>query len=223
MLRNGRFLDAYARTLDAAFPGRWRLVGHSTGGLVALQLACRYPERVQDILLVGSLFSGTISAAQSVQARLAALPGFGHIMANLVCRLGLSSPAQFQRWAASVQSVPAAAAMLPDEMRTELSRCSPLALRSMVNWVRDQSVQNCLPDVACPVTSIVGTRDPVVPPEHQIALLRSLPNASAQLIETGHLPFFEAPQRFDELFERWLIVPQLDRVLPHAALPASRR
>lgn len=213
-LCRNRFLDAYARTLDAAFPGeKWRLVGHSTGGLVALELAWRFPGRVQDILLVGTLFSGQIAATRSLHARLAALPLVGHLTVDLICRLCLSSPEQFQRYGAMVQSPVQQAAPLPDGMRRDLARCNPRALRRMINWVRGQSVHRRLPEVSCPVTSIVGTRDPVVPPEHQLALLRALPDARAMLIDTGHLPFFEAPARFDALFRRWLIGPEIDRAL----------
>ncbi|SFD10272.1 Pimeloyl-ACP methyl ester carboxylesterase [Tropicimonas isoalkanivorans] len=214
MLRDQRFLDIYARRLDAAFPtGRWRLVGHSTGGLVALQLARRYPERVRDILLVGSLFSGGIASARSLHARLTALPGFGHLAVSLLWRYALESPENFQRWGAMVQSGSRGAAPLPDEMRAELSCCNPLALRLMLNWVRGQSMRQELPLVSCPVTSVVGTKDPVVPPEHQIALLQALPNARALLMETGHLPFYEAPDQFDDMFQRWLIGPRVERVL----------
>ncbi|GHF43910.1 alpha/beta fold hydrolase [Seohaeicola zhoushanensis] len=69
--RLGAYTDAVARLLDE--PGL--VVGHSMGALIALDLAGRYPDMVDGIAALNSVFRRSDSARAAVRARAEALDG----------------------------------------------------------------------------------------------------------------------------------------------------
>ena len=204
LLEHERFIHVYARFLRRRFGGRpVRLVGHSTGGLIALRLALAYPDLVADAFLVAALFSGRQIMQDRALARLLQLPVVGPISAMLVHRAALTRPREFQMWCATAQARGVTPRQVPDLMRLGLRICDPRSLAQLVVWLGTQSITDDLPRIAQPVTALVGAQDPVLPARHQLDLLGRLPNAQATLMDTGHLPFFESPGRFDRAFLGW--------------------
>lgn len=208
LLKDDRFLEVYARHLRQRFDGRRvRLVGHSTGGLVALRLALAYPELVSDIFLVSALFHGESIVKSRTLARMLGLPVIGSISARLVHRASLSRPDTFQRYCGTVQANPTDPMPVPESMREGLLACPPLSLARIVQWLGAQQIVDRFGELNLPVTAVVGARDPVLPADHQLDLLGRLPNAQATLMDTGHLPFIESPRNFDRSFLGWLYSP----------------
>ncbi len=208
LLQDDRFLHVYARYLRLRFGGRpVRLVGHSTGGLVALRMALAYPELVSDIFLVSALFHGESIVRSRALARMLGLPLIGALSARVVHRASLSSPDSFQKVCATVQADPSNPMPVPDAMRATLNACPPVSLARIVTWLGRQKVIDRFGELGLPITAVVGAMDPVLPADHQIELLGRLPNAQATLMETGHLPFIESPRNFDRSFLGWLYSP----------------
>ena len=204
-LEGNRFIDDYAERLADAFPGqRLRLVGHSTGGLVALELARRHPQMVGAILLAGPICSGRLNRFGSPGVRLLAAERSGPLLAWGLHRASVSSARLFTHICRTSEAARSPSPGMPDGMRRELAACPSGALRAVLLWLTRQCLLDRLPDIRTPVLGIIGRRDPVVPPEHQIALMHRLPRGLAQLVPTGHLPFLEAPEIFDRSFRRWL-------------------
>ncbi|MFQ6548242.1 alpha/beta fold hydrolase [Aestuariibius sp. 2305UL40-4] len=203
-LHDGTFIDRYADVLRRTFDGPVRLVGHSTGGLVALQMARRHPDLVHDMALVGTLFSGGLDGTRSLSARITEIPFVGPLTFAWVIRYWLADPARFRRGVETVLANRATDLALPERMRTELAQIYPEALHAVALWLGRQCVRENLAEIRQPALCIIGTQDPVVPPAHQLDLIKALPNGHALLMKTGHLPFLEDPTRFRALFLRWL-------------------
>ncbi len=223
-LRDNGFIDAYADTIRDLFGDRpVRLVGHSTGGFVSLLLARRHPDLVRDMCLIGALWSGDLAGTRTLSARISSLPFFGPLTFSWMCRYWLMDPDRFRRGMEMVFAPTATERLLPYRMRGELAAVPPQTLRMMALWLARQNLREALSDIDHPALCVIGTQDPVVPPAHQLDLIKGLPNGHALLMDTGHLPFLEDPDRFRRIFANWLSgVPAAtsDRSRPARSAPA---
>jgi 3-oxoadipate enol-lactonase len=62
-----------------------------------------------------------------------------------------------------------------------------------------------LRSVACPILFISGDEDVVIPPFAADAIARVVPNAKvAHIADAGHSTYFERPQAFNAIVERFL-------------------
>lgn len=210
-LHRNRFLDSFAAELEARFgPRPVRLVAHSTGGLAGLALAHAYPDRVSDLLIMGALSSGRMDGHASAHCQVSTAPLIGAPIFSAGLRFALRSPERFRAQIASVTAAPARPPDVSDDIRRTLLRVDPAVLHRVLLWLMEFDLGAHLPRIEAPVLSVIGMRDPVVPPQHQLNLLRKLPNGHAHLLDTGHLPFLEAPDAIDDLFTAWLAKPLYD-------------
>ncbi|SNT23381.1 alpha/beta fold hydrolase [Tropicimonas sediminicola] len=203
-LRIDAWLDAAARSIEQRHGETGVvLVGHSTGGLLALALAARRPELISGLFLVGALTSGDRGRRFDPCARAMMLPGIGRPLARLFWSAWLRTPARFRR------GLDAAAGMALDapwaeDMRRALLGCDPDAVSACAEWVLTADIGHLLERVDAPVLSLIGTRDIVVPPHHQLELIRKAPKAQAMLIDGGHLLFAESPGDVATALRGWL-------------------
>ncbi|ASP18770.1 sigma factor SigB regulation protein RsbQ [Antarctobacter heliothermus] len=207
MLHGDRWLDRMETRIAEFSGGRpVHLVGHSTGGLVSLLLAWRAPQLVRSLVLVGAPITGHRDLPRDLGASLMAHDYAGRWSMPLLWRLGLATRNNFERTMATVMPR-AAARNVPDEMRQSLQRCTPEAVRQFGKWVLEQDVTATMERIDKPCLAIIGRNDSVVPAQHQIKLLHHLPQAQAQLVPGGHLPFVEKPQHFARTLRGWLSLP----------------
>jgi pimeloyl-ACP methyl ester carboxylesterase len=68
-------LTDYADAVLAAIKGPVMVVGHSMGAMIALDMACRFPDRVRGVVALNAIFERSAAAALAVQTRAAALDG----------------------------------------------------------------------------------------------------------------------------------------------------
>lgn len=214
LLHEDRWLHQMEAQIAAFSGGRpVHLVGHSSGGLVSLLLARRAPQLVRSLVLVGAPVTGHRDLPRDLGAALMAHDYAGRWSMPLLWRLGLVTRSNFERTMATVMPR-AAARHVPDTMRQSLRRCVPEAIRQFGKWVLEQDVTTTMEQIDKPCLAIIGRHDSVVPAQHQIKLLRHLPQAQAQIVPGGHLPFVEQPHHFARTLRGWLS-------LPHDALAAT--
>jgi 3-oxoadipate enol-lactonase len=173
-------VDDLLALLDRVGAERAHVVGLSLGGMTAMRLAARAPERVGRLVLLctSAYIPGTAYAERAVQAReqgTASLapavvsrwvtPGFADAHPDVVARLeAMVAGTPDEGYAACCEAL---AAM---DLRPDLSR------------------------IAASTLIVSGAQDPALPPEHQEALAEGIGNATLlSVAPAAHLANVEQP------------------------------
>lgn len=204
VLTSGAWLEQVANRLRDRFGGQpVTIIGHSTGGMIALQLARRYPALVESLVLIGALTKGDRERGFDPGARLVETPLLGSMAFRAGVNMWLSTPERFQQGYVIGAAQHRVRVPAPEAMRLQLRACDPSALHATAMWVLHADIERDLPQVTCPILAIIGTKDPVVPPLHQIGIIRKAPMACARLVPAGHLPFAECPDQVINALRGW--------------------
>ncbi len=191
---------AYARAvrdrLAAAGPDRVVAVGHSLGGMVALELALLAPERVAALVLVAApaAFGSRDGRFQRrfLEERLAPLAA-GRTLAEL-----------------APEAVPALCGPAPDPEGVRravaaMARVPEAAYRDALAALAGFDRRDALPRLTQPVLVVAGPHDRRVPPRTLRRLAAALPRATLAVVEgAGHLVPFERPRAFRAVLRRFL-------------------
>jgi pimeloyl-ACP methyl ester carboxylesterase len=188
--------DDLVSVLDAAGAERVHVLGASMGGAIAQELALRHPDRVAKLVLA-STWAHCDTRLRAVFGQLRALAAVsGEAPVSLVTDeltllgYGLSS------WRTQTALVTA-----PAEPSTQPGRCFVAqADACLAHDTRDR-----LSALRAPVLLVAGSEDLFVAPEHSRQIADALPHTELEIFaDCGHVMFYEAPQRFNELVTRFL-------------------
>lgn len=196
VLSGSAFLEAYRRIILDLCDGPVRIVAHSTGALVAMKFAARFPELVSRLILVGAFPCGRDEVRRSASAMSVLLPTIGSPIFRGLYRSWLHSPLTFSLGLTTTNRRGRAADGLRESdtaMLADLRRSDPAALREVVRWIARTSLIDELENIEVPVTVLVSQDDNVVDAKRQLELAARIPNATATLCHCGHLPMLEAP------------------------------
>jgi pimeloyl-ACP methyl ester carboxylesterase len=200
-----RLVHAYCAALERLFGRRpVRLVGHSSGGMIALEIARRRPDLVADIFVFGAVGSGTADNCARLFRRILKAPVIGPAVCHTALWWWLSGPQNFR---SGLRSACAKEADWPfdlDALRHDLRRSHRGALRAVGHWLAARDMFSYCDEIGVPTCVLLGTADPVSSPRHQLRLLRALPRAHAVLLRAGHLPIAEEPTAFARAVSVWL-------------------
>ncbi len=185
----GDFAADLTRVVDHFGAPRAHLIGLSMGGVIALDFAERFPERVATLTLCDSMPGfGHLSEAQRAEfIRLRQEPllagGEPREMAPAVARTLVSKhprPGVFERLVASMSA---------------LHKQSYLkTIAASVNYPRRFDLES----IAAPVHLVVGDEDRLTPPAVAREMARRIPGARLSTIEgAGHLSNMEQPGAFN--------------------------
>jgi proline iminopeptidase len=181
---------------------RWVMAGHSTGGMVALIYALRFPEAVAGLILSGTAASnryvnGSIydpyhpratELYEYLQAMTRGDPEGAKRYRELVFTLSVADPVRtpLSRWGAS------------------LGRVSTERLQAFVQHMPSFDVEPDLPRITVPTLVIVGRYDPQCPIENSNRIAKGIPGAHLVVCEhSGHFPFIEEPEVYREAMRRF--------------------
>jgi pimeloyl-ACP methyl ester carboxylesterase len=195
------FAEVVADVVAALQIGRSHLIGHALGGAVALTLAAEHPELVDHMVLVSpQVFASPLPTM--LRAALAPLVGgvfFKQLLGRSMFRHHFLRSTYAPGHAVPIERVdgyfdafnsPAARESAHAVLRATLdtracvARLSRVRSRSLVVW---------------------GRADTVLPPPDAPRLVRQLCAASLELIDAGHCPHEEAPERFVRSVRRFLL------------------
>jgi proline iminopeptidase len=178
---------------------KWAVLGHSFGGMVALEYALRYPDRLSHLLLVDT--GGESQWAQENAPKVLAKRGYSPEMVSLARRLFNGQMAPNEVFSVLMKLGPAyfyhlnllqTAQLLVSGMRSKIRPEPPIFWYGQ--YYRGWTVMDRLGQIQVPTLILAGRHDFVFPPECQEALAAGIPNARLVLIDhAGHNPMDERP------------------------------
>ena len=186
---------------------RFSVVGNSAGGLIAGVTALEYPERVENVALVGSAGLGK---RLSWPLRLISIPVVGELVYKpqmiskeaLIKRIFYRPPEFLEE-------------IIPEMVRV---RCLPhgpyVMLRSVRSGVNllglrpEHHILDRLGGLQAQLLAVWGEDDLVIPPIRKEDVLRTAPDSTVRVIrECGHWPHMEKPDEFNEILTEFLSQP----------------
>ncbi len=201
--------DAEALRKEFGFD-RWAVLGHSFGGMVALEYALRYPERLSHLLLLDT--GADAHWSQQNAPEILAKRGYSPAAVQACRRFfnGQAPPEEFTRtamhfigaWYYHLNLLTLVRDVLRDgapQMRPEaqifgFGQLSP-------GW----TVMDRLGEIKTPALVMAGRHDFLFPPESQAILADRLPNAQLELIErAGHEAPTEQPAEIIRAIRRFM-------------------
>ncbi len=201
----GRYdAELYTRQLkdliDAQGWHRVNLVGHSMGCTVAAEFALRYPESIDQMVLISPVLH---MAEDNAGITLVRIPLVGDLAAKTVLPGILASRADDLFLGAGV----AEAARYSEAFRDQMEYRG--FSRSVKSLFRGNLVDNLTPTYGQldgrGILSIRGTRDESVPPAHFEAIVDLIPGMESVVLDgVGHMPTMEAPEEMNNLIVEFL-------------------
>lgn len=186
-------LAAFARQVAAAAPATAAWLGWSLGGMIATQVALDTPEQVEKLILVTSSPRFVTAEDWPYAMDPATLAGFARALHE-------DYRETLDRFLA-LQAAPGAAGRdTLRQLRETLLRFPPPGSRALDDGLailRSADLRARLPALRCPVLSIFGQHDRLVPAAVAPAVAALLPTSQIEIIKgSGHAPFISHSQTF---------------------------
>jgi pimeloyl-ACP methyl ester carboxylesterase len=193
------------------------IVGHSVGGMAALEFCVAHPEwlgsRVKGIVLVNTTYGPvtetiTASAAIARLERLTRRPfdviGKQHLRIDALRRVIRPTDAVF--WGVAVAAFgPGASAAQIDLVYDMLAETPSDVIFDLVKCYRDFDMTERLDEVTVPALVIGGTHDRLTVERASRYLAEHLPKADLKVFDKcGHMAMMERHEEFNELLEGFL-------------------
>ncbi len=189
------YADALAGLLDALGVRTAHLCGNSLGALFIGAFVRRYPDRVLSLTLSdaapGHVRLSEEERAQKLQARIDAVETLG--------------PAGMAEQRSQNLVAPGASEEVLAAVRAVMSRVHPHGYVQAAHALAQGDLLADLEGCAKPALVLCGAEDRVTPPEGNRAAAAALANSRFALLDgVGHLPYVEAPERFNRLVGEFL-------------------
>jgi len=174
-------VDDLGALLDEVGAERAHVVGLSLGGMTAMRLAAREPDRVGRVVLLCTAALLGPREMWTDRARTARTEGTGALAPTVVTRW--FTPGFREQHPDVVTRMEAMIAGTPDE-----------GYAGCAEAIADMDLTADLPTIAAPTLVISGAEDPATPPEHQQAICDAVPGAQLLTVSPGaHLANVEQP------------------------------
>ncbi len=195
-------IEEVASSLLGVLPPRFALAGAGYGGMVALELVRRAPERVSRLALIAS--SPLPVSPQEASAREPMI---------IAARMGRMDDVVAHELPASALAATAHRRDILDlvrEMAVALGADAFVAQSRAMQRRRDQT--DVLRRMRQPLMIVGGAEDPVYPERRQQFMQDLVPDARLEMVaDAGHLPTLEQSRVVTALLEAWLSQPMVLR------------
>ena len=189
------YAEDAAALLDDQGWERCHVMGVSFGGMVAQELAIRFPERV-DRLVLACTSSGGAGKPSYPLHELSELPPEERAIRSLE----LADTRMNAEWrAANPEKLEAVLGMLTagDPGAGEPGR--EVGARRQLEARKDHDTYDRLPTIPARTLCCGGHRDGIAPPENMEAIARQIPDSELAFFEGGHLFLMQDPKAWDRI------------------------
>jgi pimeloyl-ACP methyl ester carboxylesterase len=180
--------DFILALMDAAGLDEAVLVGHSFGSLIALEAASRAPERVSQLVLVGTAYPMKVSPAlleASLKAPMKALE-----MVNIFSRSTLAPPPSALGPGTWVYGASMALGRRVLASNTQVNLFHT-GFKACDSYTRGEEA---MAQVTCPVLFLLGNVDQMTPPKAAQGLIQKTRQAQVVQLPGGHHQMSETPE-----------------------------
>ena len=190
------YADDANALLDVVGWGRCLIMGISFGGMVAQELALRYPHRVERLVLACTSSGGAGGASYPLH-ELADLPveDYAHRILPLrdIRRHGIWREANSVQFQALFDETLAGLRVGADEPGRQIGARRQLEARAR------HDTYDRLPKLQMPVYICGGLYDGIARPANLKAMQKQIPESRLDLFEGGHLFYIQDPRAFDRM------------------------
>jgi len=182
--------DALA-VLDACGIARAHVCGLSLGGMVAMTIAQRWPDRVLKLALCNT--STHMPPRENWQSRIEKVRKEG---------LAETAEATLGRWftPAFHQTEPAKV----DQVRQMILKTDPQGYAACSAAIRDMDMREPISSITARTLVIAGTQDPATPPAHSEQIASKIADSKLVLLECAHLSNVECSAEFNKALSEFL-------------------
>ncbi|WP_461476697.1 alpha/beta fold hydrolase [Microbacterium sp. HJ5] len=190
-------IDDQVESLLDRLPERFVLGGLSLGGIVAMALAARAPDRVRGLVL----------AATNAKAPTELQRGGWR---EWIRRLDAGETARdLQSSILPALLTPMARERRPDLLERTLAMGDATGEAKLRNQLVMQGtridLRSRLPRISSPTLVVSGRDDPICPPAFHAELVEAIPRARLETLDAGHLVPMEQPAKFGRLLRSWSV------------------
>jgi pimeloyl-ACP methyl ester carboxylesterase len=185
------------------------LIGHSTGGMLSLAIAARMPLQVRRVVSINGVLWGPLTGVLGIaqwllRHRLYGLFWIIWKFTQLDVRCTMMGLMFYtHRWMAHWRSQDAW--QLARHVYPFYKQYSLPNLAVLLQTLEHCDIRSDIDSLTMPVLLIVGTTDPIVPPEQSFWAVRHIRCATAECInDTGHVPFVEDSEKYERTLMEWL-------------------
>jgi len=208
--------DLFAELLFAAIEvlvpeGEIHVVGHSIGGFAALNYAAKYPDRVASVVSIGGFMTGRARGLEGALQFLSAEKFARKALFHLTLRI-FQTDYRFLKLAGVTYGWKRWKLLRSDlvdrtmrDVFPDFRRHPIEPLRAFCAYLLDMNLLDEIDKISQPVLMVVGEKDPIIPPDHQIECAGRLPRGELLLYpKVGHIAFAEVPEQFERDLVDWL-------------------
>ncbi len=196
-------LEGQLEFLRDTLPKKSVLMGYSMGGRLALQFACRYPEHLCGVIVIG----GTAGIVENHDRE--SRKGWDHWMASRLEEIGMKSFLEKWNSLPIIQSQEKIEPSHRSEMLETRKNQSERGLSNSLRHFGSGTMPDCwskLPKMKLPVLLIVGEQDSKYK-EIALQMLNLIDHSSMGVIPSaGHCAHLENPEACSILIKKWISV-----------------
>lgn len=196
------------------------LVGHSTGGFAILNIAAHAPELVKSVISISGFAHGKWTGLLGKYQWLARQGKIGRVLFKQCFKFAYLRPvykATAPLYCAkynSMSNYPYTDKVIDNGNKI----LKQLSLDQLIQYFEAMPNINITPQlrkIQQPALILTGSQDPIVAPEQSRLICQQIPTAELiEIDQVGHLPFFEAPQIYNQAIKTFLAKQRQDIAAP---------
>ncbi|OUL25493.1 hypothetical protein BV372_27865 [Nostoc sp. T09] len=192
------------------------LVGYSTGGFAALNLAAHFPNQIKGIFCISGFSQGQWQGLLGWLQRLSQSGAMGKLLCKILCKAFMLNQA-FYKLGCSMNAGDRQAYWNAPTLQTTVDAVYPDVIKHNLNnlvdlfdWFANMDISHLLSKIQVPTLILSGDRDPIIPLTQAKFIASQIPDAELIVLQgMGHMFFAERSPAYQNLLTSWIIEKKL--------------